>query len=139
MKGRDLVASLGSKCNDLVSLAQMINLALSEDLPSSWGPLGKAGDAVEILRAVDKIILGCNELLNWEVDLRSTITPNSFVELIGRMKGWTSELLVEIEKVPDELAKPFRQANPSGQYTINLVFKAPPGVPFDSAVHLTNS
>lgn len=128
MKGHDLTAWLSSKCNDLISLVQLVNLALTEELRSSWGPPGKAGDAVEILRAVDKVILGCNELLNWEIDLRSVIMPKSFIELIEHMKGWTSELLIEVDKVPDELAKPFSQANPSGQYTINLVFKAPPSV-----------
>lgn len=128
MKGQELVAWISSKCHDLVSLAQLINLAVTEELSSSWGPPGQPGKALEILRAVDKVIVACNELLNWEIDLRSIVPPEPFVTLVERMKGWTQELLVELEKLPDELVKPLRQPNPSGQYTINLVFKGPPGV-----------
>lgn len=51
-----------AKANDLVALIHLFAVSLDQDLTTSWGPLGSSGDPVEIKRAVDKIIDGCNEL-----------------------------------------------------------------------------
>lgn len=128
MKGREFIPWVGARCRDLESLVRLIKIAVEEELPRAWGPLGVAGDVVHILAAVNKLNQACTELLNWEIELGSVIPPEAFVNLKERMKGWTSQLLSEMERLAEELGKPFRQPNPSGQYTINLVFEAPPGV-----------
>lgn len=128
MKGRDFLAWAGARCNDLGALVKLIKVSVEEELPRSWGPPGNPGDAVKILYAVKKIAHACNELLDWEADLRSIIPPQAFLALKERMKGWTSQLLAEMERLVEELGKPFRQPNPQGTYTIELVFEAPRGM-----------
>jgi len=128
MKGRDFISWVSARCKDLENLVRLIKLTVEEELPRSWGPLGVAGDPIEILRAVNKLSDACTELVNWEIDLRSIIPPSAFVKLQEQMKGWTSQLISEVERLVEELGKPFRQPNPQGTYEINLVFKGPIGV-----------
>lgn len=128
MKGREFFPWVNAKCNDLVSLVHVIKITVEEELPRAWGPLGSPGDAVEILHATNKIEQACKDLFNWEVDVRSVIPPKAFMKLKDRMRGWTFQLLREMEMLTEELGKPFRRPNPEGSHMINVVFKSPDGI-----------
>jgi hypothetical protein len=127
MKGRELIPWISAKCNDLMSLVRLLKISVEDELPRGWGPPGSPGDAEEILRGVNKIDTACKELLNWEIDTRYVIPSDPFVKLKEKMKGWTFQLIREMETLIEELGKPFREPNPRGDYTIKLVFRSPEG------------
>ena len=48
--------------------------------------------------------------------------PSAWEKIQQLLKGFTSDLLREIERLPVELGEPFEAENPRGEYNINLVF-----------------
>jgi hypothetical protein len=128
MNGADFINWASSKCDDLSSLIKLLNTAISEEIPESWGEPGEAGDPLKIKRSVDKVISACDELLEWESDLRSVDVPVSFLKLKQMMEGWTSQAFDEIESLPGKLLEPFRHPNPEGRYVIDMVFEGPSNI-----------
>jgi hypothetical protein len=113
------------KMADIELLLPALAIVVKEEIPKSWGALGEAGDALEIKRAVDRLIKACNELVEWESDLISVHPPEIFEGVAKLMRGLTARMLSEIERFADELSKPFEQPNPAGEYTISLIFDFP--------------
>lgn len=125
MNGADFLNWASSKCADLSSLTTLLTTAINGEIPVSWGEPGKPGDPLEIKRAVDKVVSACNEILEWESDLRSVVPPDPFVPLRQMMAGWTSQAFGQIESLSAKLLKPFEQPDPRGQYVIEITFDPP--------------
>jgi hypothetical protein len=114
------------KTYDLQALVRLLLGAATEELPASWGPLGQPGDAVEILRTVDKIYLGYKSLLEWETDVYFTRFSDDFEPIRSKMQGCADHLSLQIEHLSKEIAKIFEELKPSGMFKIELVFTIPP-------------
>jgi len=113
--------------NDLTSIIHILKIATTEELTISWGPLGKPGDPIEIQRAVNKIATACNELLEWEAEIRFTKFPEPFDNIKDLFQGWAQKYLDEIEKIPLEIGH-IISAEREGTYHINLVFEEPSNI-----------
>lgn len=126
IKGMEFPYWTGAKCSDLANLVGITNKVLNEEIPKSWGLPGVAGDPLEIKNAVDKLISVCQELVEWETEIRYALVPRPVQNIKQMMEGWTTQFLSEINSVHEKLTEPFKQqANPTGVISINLVFEPP--------------
>jgi hypothetical protein len=137
IQGLEFFYWVRSKCDDLANLIGIASKVLTEEIPASWGEPGVPGEPLEIKHAVDKLTSVCNELVEWETDVRFVIISDAFASLKQRMEGWTSQIFDEIDNVPEQLTEPFKQPDPRGVYNVQLVFKEPPGLA-EAMVELQN-
>lgn len=120
--GKEFSTLIQEKMNDLITLAEIFSLCVQKEIPTSWGESGVPGDAIEIKRATDRLAAACDELVQWESDVLSVQPPPAFATIQQLMKGFTSQLLSEIERLPVELSKPFESQNTNTTHTITLEF-----------------
>jgi hypothetical protein len=128
ISGRDFFNIISTKCSDMISLLNIIKKIVVEEIPKSWGEPGVSGNVSDIKHAVDNLIDGCKGLLEWESDFISIDPPEPMKKLKELMRGVTSQCIEELERIPDELAKPLREPNPTGSFTIELILKSPPNI-----------
>ena len=120
--GKEFLKLIEEKMSDLIVLVELISSIVQREIPASWGPSGVPGEPLEIKRATDRLINACNELIEWESDIIRVRPPSAWEKIQQLLKGFTAELLSEIERFPMELGEPFETENPRGEYNINLVF-----------------
>lgn len=107
---------LGNKISDITSLYKLLEIIINEEITSAWGVPGQPGDAIEILRAVEKVRYGCEYLLEWEIDVHFTKFPRNFEPVREIMRGWTARLFSEVNKLSDRIAGVFDpEGNPVGK------------------------
>lgn len=128
MNSSEFLKSASARCLDLSNLFVFFKALFEEEIPNSWGKSGESGDPYDIKRVIDQIIEGCNELLQWELELRSAIPPNGFISLKQMMTGWTLEIFNQVYGFPDKLLKPFQETNPEGEFDIEITFKPPANI-----------
>lgn len=116
------------RIQDWIRIVGAIQPLVTERLAASWGPPGKPGDPTEIKQAVDEIAEVCDHMVELEAALGSASVPESLTRMLETMKGWGQHLLEELDRLPVEIEKPLREANPGGTYTIQLNFRDPPGL-----------
>jgi hypothetical protein len=125
ISGFEFTNWIQAKINDLMLLVA----ALQGQLPliqASWGPTGQPGNVHQIKGSVDDFIRLCNQLVDWEDDLRAALPPEKMRPLKETMKGWTVVILEEMERLPKELLRPFEGgAKPTGEIKIMLTINAP--------------
>lgn len=132
--GKHFSRLIQEKMADLIALVQIISSCVQQEVPASWGPSGVPGDAVEIKRAADRLAAACNELVECESDLLSVQPPRAFENIQQLMKGFTSQLLSEVERFPVELAKPFETQTLDITHNITLEFDMASGGRIDQLV-----
>jgi hypothetical protein len=125
MKGAAFLNWASSRCADLSAIITLLGTAITEEIPKSWGKLGEPGDPLEIKRAVEQVISGCDELLEWESDLHSIDLPEPFMPLKQMMTGWTSQTFNQMDSLAARIAEPIQQPDLAGEYVITVVFKPP--------------
>lgn len=111
---------------DLTSLGSQLMKVINEDFQVAWGKLGEPGDPILIKRTADKILSICRNLLEWNLEFRSTIPPNTLIPLKHMLENWASHYILGVESIPNKLLEPFEKPNPSGQYIIDIVVGPPP-------------
>jgi hypothetical protein len=126
--GNQFIAWARPRLQDLVNLVGFLMVAVTEEIPASWGPPGEPGDPLEIKRAVDKTIYACEELLEWQSEIRSLYPPEPFVPLKGMMSDWAFPLFEQIAAIPDALVEPLEDPDAKGTYTVQVVFEAPANI-----------
>jgi hypothetical protein len=113
------------KMDDLVSLANALEGQLGV-IQASWGPLGQPGDVQKIQQGVNEFVHLCDHLVEWEKDLHATTPPEEAQRVKNTMKGWTEVVLREMERLPDELLRPFEGgAKPQDGIKIQLTINPP--------------
>jgi hypothetical protein len=128
LKGKEFLNWASLKFNDILSLGELIKVAITEEIPMSWGEPGVPGNQIEIKQAVDKIIEGCNELFELEAEIHYIKPPQCFLKSKQLLEGCSSQIISEINRLRDDIRKIFLQPNPEGKYQINIVFTAPPNI-----------
>ncbi len=128
MKGAEFMNWINVRFKDLANIITLLQAAITGPVQSSWGKPGEPGDPLEIKRAVEQVIRGCDELLKWEIELRSVVPPKPFIPLKQMMAGCTAQVLNRIEDIPDRILEPILQRKPEGKYVIDLGFEPPPNI-----------
>jgi hypothetical protein len=113
------------KGQELGNLAVLLRVAVEEEFNQSLGGPGEAGNALEIKRAVDKIIFGCQSLLDWEIDNEFTRFPGECEQIKRKTRDWTEPIVSELEKLPVGIAKLLDEPTPKGMYRINMALEFP--------------
>lgn len=114
------------KLVDYEALNILLVVATSEELVSAWGVDRRSGDPIEILQAVNKIIFGCEQLLNWEIDVHFTQFPKNFEPLKRIMQGWTKHTLSEIDAFIKQFSDVFRDTSlPEGEIRLKVILDVP--------------
>ncbi len=132
MSGRDFLSWVEVKIADLIRLVEALKLQLPA-FHEAWGEPGKPGDAYEIRTSVSDFVQLCGQLVDWEEDLRAVMPPEQVRSLKKTMTGFTEGILEEIERIPQELLRPFRDGPiPTGSIEIMLKLKSPPLKPFNT-------
>ena len=123
MSGREFLDWNSVSCKDLLSLIELLTIAVKEEVPASWNGNGEPVNPLVIKRAVDKVNSACNDFL--EIELRSLILPEAFYRLKQLLTGWTLEYVNQIDKISDQLFKIFDQPDLEDKYTIKIVLDEP--------------
>lgn len=115
------------KIEEPMTLVNIIKVAMDEELTAAFGKPGEPGDAMGILRAVNKMVGACHSLLEWELELNSLAPPSKLQNLGRALKGLTLVVINELKRLPDEISKAL-----DGTWTgvrtvhIKLTFPSPP-------------
>jgi hypothetical protein len=65
--------------------------------------------------------------VQWEADVRSVMPPDFMKPLRDTTQGWTEVILDEMERLPEELLRPFKDgAKPKGTIEIMMTLKSSP-------------
>lgn len=125
----EYIQLLGAKMSDPTELGEIVKRLVEGELIASWGPPGKPGDPVQILRAVNKINDTCRKLLEWELEISALEPPKALNGLGSTLRGMTLEMINELARIPNEIETAL-QGTWSGikEVSINLVFQAPPQI-----------
>ena len=132
-EGLELVHWLQARMVDLESIGNMQNAAIKK-MNKAWGEPVVPGDPLKIKDAVDYIYRGCEHLLDWEIDFKSTIFPDNIVKYKERFSGITEQMLGEIDRISREILGLMESnKSTSGERHINLEFK------LREDIHITTS
>jgi len=124
-----------AKLADISSIIEAIQLQLPL-IADSFGPPGVSGNAQEIKHRIDEFILICHALTDWEEEVICSHAPDECKALKDTMRGWTSQCLEEIKRIPIETKKPFLgKITAKGTISVNLVFTDPDFAPFHKEVN----
>lgn len=129
IRGLEFPTWAQERIHDWLRIVEVIRPLVTEKLTASWGPLGVPGNAIQIKQVVDEVAGACEHIVELEATLSATSVPASLGRLLETMKGWGHHLLEELERLPVEIERPLREANPGGTYHIQLSFREPPGLP----------
>jgi len=116
------------KVGDMITIVELINVAVNEEIPLSWGPSGIPGNPVEISRAVYRIVTAGNAMLNWETDLRFTQCSERFERIRTLMQNWTYSFINELTKIHTTISARLQDPNATGVIEIKLTFASPDNI-----------
>jgi hypothetical protein len=88
---------IGERLIDLMRLTTITSTVIDEEIVSSWGPDGVAGDALEIKRASDRLIAMCEATIEWENEFCSVHTSDVFDNLRAILKGGSAHIFAAAE------------------------------------------
>lgn len=98
------------RIDDLSALLKFLGVAINEELRQAWGAPGQDGDALEIKRAVDKIVAACHHMIEWEIEFQYTQFPPECEQIKMKMQGWTEGFIAEAERISEEIKKTLEYA-----------------------------
>lgn len=96
-------------CSRLINILRQ--MLVSEDSELLYA-INNETTAVKIKYIVDKIYLAIDEILNWEFELVSINPPEDFAKIKEHLRGWSTEMIEEILRLPDileNLIKPIEE------------------------------
>ncbi len=102
-----------------------ILIRFPDNITSAWGPKGKPGNALEIKKATDGLVLACEAILDWERDIDFVEPPKLFTNLRDILRGCTIKMISEVERCINELKKIVEQPNLKGTFEITLTTSLP--------------
>ena len=116
-----------NKLGRVSSFAEALSRLVNRELPASWGPQGKPGNADSINAVCRQIAELAESILSWEESVRVAAVPPAFEEVRALLSGSAGLVLDQIEKVYEDLRRVFEQEHPSGTYSIALTLELPKG------------
>lgn len=120
---------IGTKMDDMSRISGIIGRLISSELMESWGPPGEPGDPQKTLRAVDRIVGSCKNLLETEVDISALVPPVLLEPLAATLRGLSEGFIDELARIPVELEAAVQGAREGVKSVeIKLVFNAPPQI-----------
>ena len=123
LSGKEFMAYVQGKRQDLQNLLALFSTLLTVELPKSWGEEGEPGDPIIMKRFQDKLAATCDELIEWEIDLKSIIVSGSFQKLHSTMSGWTRQIIGQLESVYSQFNVGLRDIDENSQVTIKINFE----------------
>jgi hypothetical protein len=115
------------KLYELQKIMGLTMRVVNHEITASWGKEGEPGDPRQIKKVADLAAVACSAFIEWELGLQYAIFPEYLDEEKQEMKGWAQLFLTQIEKIPEELGKPFKYGieNYNDDHQIILVFELP--------------
>jgi hypothetical protein len=112
---------------NVLNIARAFQPAVREIVPA-WGPLGVAGNPVEIREACQRVADLIEALVDWETELRFLEVSKIFMPLFESLRGSTKEFIDEIARMPVEIRKGIELAQTTSgihQLRIDLTIRSP--------------
>lgn len=113
---------------DYMDLMDVLKISFEQKMVEAWGEPGQAGDPIKIKKVVDHIYETCNRLVSLELHTKKAIVPEEYERLFEIFEGWAPHLFENIKTLIEGLEEPFKEDEPSGEYSINLKIDAPPNI-----------
>ncbi|WP_434044231.1 MULTISPECIES: hypothetical protein [Sorangium] len=122
---KDIPAWVRERMNDLKRCVTAIVKLVCEDLQEALARSPHSGP-LDIRRVCERIRRVCHSLLEWEREVDRRLLPYELDSLRLKMQGWTDNMFTQLEHLPEEMSKPFReQVAPTGAATVRIVFAVP--------------
>lgn len=127
LRGRDYMAWAGDKFPEVTGALAKIKSVLEEDITSSWGALGEAGDPKQILEAITEMDRALVALIALESDIFRTHGPEATTSVREALLGMSSSVVDPLRTVPQMLLDAVERARghkgEDGPLTLNLNVK----------------
>lgn len=98
---------------------------INNEFRDAWGAPGKSGSPEAILAACDLFGEVCQQILNWEENIRFTVVPRDFEEVHNLLFGIGGRILDQVRKFPLEMSRIFSEEQKSGTHSISIVLDLP--------------
>jgi len=124
IENENLLLWFHEKVEDYSAIAHLIVEVSNNDLYKAWGEPGEPGDEYMIKRSVDLIDNACKVLIDWDLEIRSTIVNEENEEVLTKMSGWTNEMLNKLDNMHIEMREVLLNKK-KGHFIIKLDFETP--------------
>jgi Domain of unknown function (DUF4062) len=125
IRAKDTLQFVQDLLHDFSLLIESAGKVLSDQLTPAFGEPGIPGDAVKIRSACDNLYSLFLSLYEWQLDVRFARVHDVFSELFPLMNGWTTQLLKEFARIPNELDQLLTKSDLDGSHEINLKIDPP--------------
>ncbi len=125
IRPKDTLQFVQDLLNDFSLLIQAAGKVLSDQLTPAFGLPGVPGDAIKIRAACDNLYSLFLSLYEWQLDVRFARVHEVFLELFPLMNGWSTELLCEFKRIPQELDQLLANSDLKGEHEISLKINTP--------------
>lgn len=102
---------LQSKMGDIANLIEYFHKCIFEELAGAWGNSEQSGDPIKIKKAVELIGKGCQEVIDWELEMRSIVPPEKFQKIRKLLFGAAESLFSDIKDIPRKLIESITREN----------------------------
>ncbi|SRR5579871_1261555 len=93
------------KMDEPIDFVRIMKVAMEEDLTAACGKPGEPGNPIQILHAVNRIMNGCQSLLDWEMELNSLRPPSQLQGLGQSLQGIACGVIQDLKQMPDDFSK----------------------------------
>jgi hypothetical protein len=122
---KDVPAWIRERMNDLKRCVTAIVKLVCEDLQEALRRTAHS-DPLHIRTVCERVRRVCHALLEWEREVDRRLLPYELDDLRPKMHGWTDNMFAQLERMPEEMFKPFReQGAPTETVTVRIVFAVP--------------
>ena len=113
--------------DELQDITSGITNIMNERLSAAWGLPGQPGDAEQIRQACEAFTDCAQRALHWEEAIRFASVSPYFKDVRELLIGIAGRVLIQMERVYEELSRIFLQDEPSGTFNISLTVDLPDG------------
>jgi hypothetical protein len=115
------------RMDEMSAQVSAIDKLLNGVLQESWGAPGEPGDAHKIYTACRLISGACEQVLNWEEEVKFAHVPLSFKDAKDILSGIAGPIIEDVFRVPSHISNVFSDPDATGHHEINIVISLPDG------------